>query len=334
MPKLLYSAALLILAFALPTQTPAQVIEGIDVSRWQYNIDWNAVAATDKKFAFIKATDSQDIDDPRFRVNGPGATNAGLVVGVYHFATPYSYTRTSGIDLSTNDAVAEAEWFVQRAGAYMQPGNLPPVLDLEVNESLGKTVLSNWAADFLDHVELLAGVRPIIYANTYWASTFLDANVVDTDLWVANWGASSNPPTGTWDDFAFWQYTDSGILDGVTGNTVDFNRFYGTPDDLDAYTIQLMGDMYDDDVLSQLDIQAFIYALEDPDGYTQTFGFDPTRRGDFNDDGLFNLADVEGFAAAMGDQGGALLALIPEPTSGLVLLGAIAGLAVRRRCRA
>ncbi|MEM7624740.1 MAG: glycoside hydrolase family 25 protein [Planctomycetota bacterium] len=308
----------------------AQVIEGIDVSQWQFNIDWNAVAGTDKEFVFIKATDSHTLVDPRFRVNGPGATNAGLIVGVYHFATPYSFDRNSPIDLSFNDAVAEAQWFVDRAGAYMQAGNLPPVLDLEVNASLGKTVLSNWADDFLDHVESLTGVRPIIYANTNWATNYLDADVVDTDLWVANWGATSNPGTGTWDDFVFWQYTSTGILDGVTQNTVDFNRFYGSYNDLLDYTIPLMGDMFDDGALTDLDIQAFIFALEDPDGYTSLTGLSPTARGDFNRDGLFNLGDIPGFTAALGGEADAMLALIPEPTTGLVLLLPAVGMTMRR----
>jgi len=328
----LIAAALVQTASAFSSH--AQTVDGLDVSQWQGVINWSQVAASDNEFVYIKATDSQDINDPRFRVNGPGASNTDLLVGVYHFATPYSYTRNSPIDLAAgSDAVAEAQWFVQRAGAYMQPGNLPPVLDLEVNSSLGKTVLSNWAAEFLDEVESLVGVRPIIYANSNWAMNFLDANVVDTDLWVANWGASSNPSTGTWSDYAFWQYTALGGSPGIDPNfnTTDLNVFNGTRQELEAYTIPLMGDMWNDGTLDLLDIQFFILALTDPDAYTAVLGFAPTRSGDFNNDGLFNLDDVQSFAQLLGDDAAPLLALVPEPTAALVFLALPCLFATRRR---
>lgn len=325
----IFVAACIVVGVSLPSRAAAQVIEGIDVSHWQGVINWPAVAATEAEFVFIKATDSEHINDIRFRVNGPGATAAGLTVGVYHYATPHAYDRAGATNLAYDDAVAEAQWFVDRAGGYMQPGNLPPVLDIEDNEHLGKAVLTAWAKDFLDHVELLTGVRPIVYANTYWASTFLEANDLDTDLWIANWGVSSNPPTGSWDDFEFWQYTDSGSLGGL--DPLDRNRFYGTPDDLAAYTIQLMGDMNDDGVVTDDDVLHFVMALENADTYTNLVGFDPLRRGDLTGDGQFNLDDIAPFAQLLGPGAAPLLNLVPEPgTAGLAAMLSISLLRRRR----
>ena len=89
-----------------PTPTP-RITEGIDVSHWQGAIDWTMVAASGKRFAYIKASESTDFVDPAFLQNRAGARAAGLYVGAYHFAQP---SATAG------DAVAEADHFIDTAG--------------------------------------------------------------------------------------------------------------------------------------------------------------------------------------------------------------------------
>src|SRR3954463_8047491 len=60
-------------------------IHGIDVSRHQGEIDWNAVASSGVKFAWIKATEGGDHADVMFQANWQGAKAAGVARGAYHF---------------------------------------------------------------------------------------------------------------------------------------------------------------------------------------------------------------------------------------------------------
>src|SRR5271169_5364327 len=60
-------------------------IHGIDVSKFQGDIDWNAVANSGVKFAWIKATEGGDRADARFQANWEGAKAAGIPHGAYHF---------------------------------------------------------------------------------------------------------------------------------------------------------------------------------------------------------------------------------------------------------
>src|ERR1700684_4288039 len=60
-------------------------IHGIDVSKFQGDIDWNAVAYSGVKFAWIKATEGGDRADARFQANWEGAKAAGAPHGAYHF---------------------------------------------------------------------------------------------------------------------------------------------------------------------------------------------------------------------------------------------------------
>ncbi len=208
------------------------LVHGVDVSQWQYDIDWPTFVSQNQiDFAFIKYTDSSSLQDPKARQNVRGAAAEGVPFGVYHFATPFAETRNHAQDFSDNDAAEEAAWFVQRAGSFMGSGHLPPVLDIEWGQAAGRTRLTNWADEFLDTVQGLTGVRPIIYANQNWATNYLTASQLNTELWIARWTHDPNvgpSNLGSWSDYLFHQYTDSNVMPGVTGNTVDGNVFNGT----------------------------------------------------------------------------------------------------------
>ena len=61
----------------MPASEPSY-LSGIDVSHYQGEVDWPAVAASGVRFAFIKATDGVDDIDPRFAQNWAGAKLAGI----------------------------------------------------------------------------------------------------------------------------------------------------------------------------------------------------------------------------------------------------------------
>ena len=211
-------------------------VPGIDVSHWQGAISWSSVAASGKKFAFQKATESTDYTDPTMTANVTGGKNAGVLMGVYHFARPSTVT---------GDAVAEANWFVDRAGQYMTPGHLPPVLDLEDGASMTAAQLSTWVHQFENRVFARVGVMPIIYCNTNYATNEVNSTVNVYPLWIANWGTGNgdplttgSPPCGVWGagNWTFWQHSSTGAVSGISGN-VDLDVFDGTLAQLQALVI-------------------------------------------------------------------------------------------------
>lgn len=196
-------------------------VHGIDVSRWQGQIDWRAVRAAGTRFAFIKATEGGDHIDPRFNENWYGAKAAGVPRGAYHFV------------FWCRDAQEQADWFRQNVPA--DPDALPPVLDVEWNghsrtcsrklpreEALAKIRILLRAME--DHT----GKRPIIYTDIpFHADVFERSNEFDHyAFWLRSVAAE---PADRYHERrkTFWQYTTTGRVPGVTGD-VDRNAFYGS----------------------------------------------------------------------------------------------------------
>ena len=217
------------------------VIKGVDVSHHQNDrgaIDWKEVKNAGYEFAFVKATGATSYTDPYFTANMKDAKAAGLLVGAYHFAYP-----------EYNDAVSEANHFVNIAGDYLKAGYLRPVLDLEedpTNDShphrMGKENLSNWIHLWMDTVKNETGVEPILYTGWYARQgDYLNASIAEYDLWIAHYTERKAPPDiGIWDTWDFWQYSEEGSVPGIQGD-VDLNLFKGSLADLQEYRIDMGG---------------------------------------------------------------------------------------------
>jgi lysozyme len=95
----------------------AKYIRGIDVAHWEPEIDWHKLRAQEIRFAFVKATQATDYVDNKFTSHWTGAKQAGILRGAYHFIDPRV------------DGRRQAEHFLNTV--KMEPGDLPPVLDLE-----------------------------------------------------------------------------------------------------------------------------------------------------------------------------------------------------------
>ena len=133
-------------------------VHGIDVSKFQGDIDWNAVANSGVKFAWIKATEGGDRADERFQANWTGAKAAGVARGAYHFV----YWCRPPLEEMAN--------FEQNAP--VEDDALPPVLDVEAtptSKTCHKHLTQEGAiADMkvmLDEMERHYGKRPIIYTT-------------------------------------------------------------------------------------------------------------------------------------------------------------------------
>jgi lysozyme len=184
---------------------------GIDISRHQGKIDWAAVAKG-QKFAFIKATGSDDglYVDSQFKVNQAGARKAKLRRGYYHFGGGAS-------------ATAEADYFCKTVGT-LQPGEIV-VLDAEYKNALNPA----WCKQWLDRVQSRLGVKPLIYMSRarLFEKDWSAVSKADYGLWVADYTKTpaENVPLKYWRFYAFHQFTSSGKVAGVTGN-VDRDAFF------------------------------------------------------------------------------------------------------------
>ncbi len=214
---------LMLVAIWLTATSDAQAQRplGIDVSHWNGTINWTQVYNSGRVFAFAKATEGVGYTDDTFVYNATNARGAGVYVAPYHFARP-EYGNT---------ATAEANYFVQVAGAYMTAGYLRPALDLESGTSLSKDALSTWVNTFCNRVVTLTGIRPVVYTNWNFAANYLNSTVTQWDLWYAN-PTNGNPQTGNpattnWSTWTFWQYSWTGTVPGISSDC-DLNVFHGT----------------------------------------------------------------------------------------------------------
>lgn len=195
------------------------MLPGIDVSNWQNVIDWPAVAAAGCRFAFIKATEGATFQDQRFATNRAAAREAGIAVGAYH------YLRV------TSTIPAQLENFT-RVVAKLEPGELPPALDIEDPKQwagYSRTELTELALSWLRGAHRTFGVQPFIYINPSFAEEYLDATASDVGqypLWLANWVPQNPTVPPPWESWTFWQYSSEGTIRGVTGK-VDLDWFAG-----------------------------------------------------------------------------------------------------------
>lgn len=180
---------------------------GIDVSKYQGTIDWNAVAAQGITFAFIKAGSAKGGVDPYFDYNMKAAAAAGLRTGVYI----YSYAT------SVEGAVAEANWVLGMIDPYMV--SFPVVYDIEddVHKALDPGTLSLMSNAFCTVIEN-AGYYPMVYSGRNFHRDRLPG--VAYDKWVAQYSAALE-----YDGASIWQATSKGALAGISGN-VDMNYLF------------------------------------------------------------------------------------------------------------
>ncbi|MFC3075141.1 glycoside hydrolase family 25 protein [Shinella pollutisoli] len=196
-------------------------VHGVDVSRWQGNIDWARLRTQGANFAYIKATDGGDHIDPMFRKNWDGAKAAGLKRGAYHF---FYWCRTGA---------EQADWFIRNVPR--DPDALPPVIDVEWNgqskckKRPSRAVVLEKMKAFMDKLERHYGKRPIIYTAPDFYEDNLTGELKDYPFWLRSVAAhpSVRYPNRRW---VFWQYSGSGLSHGVDGR-IDLNVFAGSEDE-------------------------------------------------------------------------------------------------------
>src|SRR6478752_5060996 len=185
-------------------------VQGIDVSKYQGNIDWQAVRDSGVRFAWIKATEGGDVVDSKFEANWEGARAAGIPRGAYHFmfwCRPWQ---------------EEVNWFEKNVP--VEPDALPPVLDVEATpqSKMCKRTLERdkTLADMraiLQEMERHYGKKPVIYSSVdFYQSILYDGALSEYPIWVRS---TKYHPAVRYGNrhWHIWQYASDGSVPGIQG---------------------------------------------------------------------------------------------------------------------
>lgn len=217
-PSLLF----VILSLLVATSHAGEPTLGIDVSHHSGEIDWSRIPRSEYGFVYLKATEGVDDADPMFEQHWKALEGSGIRRGAYHFY------------VTEDDPEEQARFFVSRV-ERLSPGDLPPVIDIEL---LGKGTSGDLGSKLercLEIVERELGATPIIYTDV----NFWNANFPDTfgryPLWVAEYGVDEPRLPHGWSEWHIWQFEEDATLPGVEKGA-DRSRLH--PDvDLDALAV-------------------------------------------------------------------------------------------------
>ncbi len=206
------STGLLVLA-------PEALVQGVDVSHHQKQIEWDTVAAHENiGFAFVKATEGGDFVDSLYCYNWENLQRLDIRRGAYHFFRPNSC------------GYEQACHYLETV--EMAAGDLPPVLDAEVLDGVTPDVLVEEMHIWLNIVTNTLGIKPIIYTNQHFYDRFLSGRGFDDyPLWIARY-ANDRPTLRDGRKWDFWQCANDGCVEGIS-KKVDLNIFPGTSDMLE-----------------------------------------------------------------------------------------------------
>ena len=195
---------------------------GIDVSKYQAEVDWNQVKDSGIEFVIIRlgyrgyGEEGLLVEDPLFRQHMEGALASGLEVGVYFFSQA----------VTDAEAAEEAQFVLERIKGY--PITYPVVFDTEEikddvarTDGLSREQFTENCRVFCDKIEE-AGYDTMIYANMKWLAFTLDLTALtEYDIWYADYEEEPQNPYA----FSMWQYTEEGQVPGIEGN-VDINLLF------------------------------------------------------------------------------------------------------------
>lgn len=189
---------------------------GIDVSKWQKNIDFKKVKDAGATFVMIRLGYQDGINgkyilDKYFEENIKNANENGIKVGVYF----YSYAD------SKKEAKKQAKWVIENVKKHKI--ELPIAFDWECYTSFNKMNLSLFglgevADSFLDEVKKL-GYKPMLYGSKNYLNSVWKYN--NYDVWLAHYTNKTNYDG----KYVMWQICDNGIIDGIE-EKVDIDILY------------------------------------------------------------------------------------------------------------
>lgn len=200
-----------------------QELLGIDVSHHSGQIDWSAIPDDEYGFVYLKATEGVDAADPMFEQHWKALEGSHLRRGAYHFY------------VTEDDPEEQARFFLSRI-EKLAPGDLPPVVDIEIIGHGTTGELAPKLERFLDIVEKELGVTPMIYTSpNFWEAHFPDT-FGRYPLWVAEYGVDEPRLPHGWTEWHLWQFEEDAELPGVEKGA-DRSRLHPEVD-LDALAVK------------------------------------------------------------------------------------------------
>jgi len=218
---------------------------GVDVSKWQGDMDWEKCFNAGARFAFIRAgsidnTSGNCYMDYQYMRNVSLAPDY-MPIGCYWYFRP------------NHDPIRQADYFSDLIDE--EAWLIPPVLDLETTGGLNPGGVTGAAVAFIAQVYNNLNIWPIVYSRSYFLHDQTTNNPLyaECDLWIARyttkpepWGNPGDavkfkPPY--WDDWTFWQYiadSNAAVQYGGEGppggdDDIDLNYFHGDQAAFDEY---------------------------------------------------------------------------------------------------
>lgn len=189
---------------------------GIDVSKWQEEIDWQEVKNAGVEFAMIRIGYQTKYDgecslDPYFVANIEGAKEVGIPVGIYF----YSYAK------NVEQAKNQAEWVKENLKEYKI--DLPVAFDWESWTSFSQAQMSFYTLNkvanvFLKNLEE-AGYKGMLYSSKFYLEKIWYPS--EYEIWLAQY----NTKVTYEGEYSIWQMSENGRVNGIQ-NDVDINVMY------------------------------------------------------------------------------------------------------------
>lgn len=199
-------------SYPVPTYASDTILQGIDVSEWEGTIDFESVKESGIDVVYIRAAEGGDYEDQYFVSHYKGAKAAGLKIGFYHYITA----------TSISEAKQQAQYFY----SLIKDKDMDclPAMDYESFSNLSNDEINLIATAYLDTLESLIGISPAIYSDASNAANVWSESLTYYPLWVANYGVSEPQSIGNWSEWVGFQYSDTGNINGITGD-VDLDYF-------------------------------------------------------------------------------------------------------------
>lgn len=191
------------------------ILRGIDVSKWQGNINWKKVSVSGIDFVMIRSSFGSEHVDEMLNKNVEGCDKYGIPYGFYH----YTYASTP------EEAEKEARFFLKQIRGFSP--EYPVVLDIEEEfyKKMSKKQVTAIIEAFMDVLEG-AGY----YAMVYNSPNFIKACINESklkkyDIWIACWGDEERLDSLYDGHYGMWQYSATGKVNGINGD-VDLDYSY------------------------------------------------------------------------------------------------------------
>ena len=202
---------------AIPGNDRSYIL-GVDISKWNGKVDWEALKKANIQFVIIRAGYSTYYVDPYFKSNIENAIKNNMIVGVYWFSYAHSY----------QGAKLEADKCYKTIKPYKDKIKLPVFFDFEYDSvnvarrkgyHINKKLASGIADTFCTTIKS-KGLQAGIYTNIDYANNYFSKEVLAKyHTWIAQWTSTCTYK----EHYIMWQCTDNFR---INGKKFDLNRLY------------------------------------------------------------------------------------------------------------